>query len=157
MCTPFETGCLAHCTAFTTRQLAIISRLHAQVAVAHGDGTATIVAHTSTGAPLVFEIDRDGVPRERHGRGGDARREQLDPLLPEAAISDDPLDAFAARLRAERLAQRRTQEAIATAAGMSTSYLGRLERAEVDPGVRMVARVAKALAVPLAELMDGVA
>ena len=149
--------CLADFPAFTTRQLAIISRFHAQVAVAHGDGTATIVAHTPTGAPLVFEVDCDGIPHEHHGRRPELRCRDSHLLPADAVLSSDPLDAFAARLRAERLAQRRTQEAIAIAAGMSTSYLGRLERAEVDPGVRTVARVAAALVIPLAELMNGVA
>jgi ferredoxin len=142
---------------FTIRQLAIVRRFYAQVAVAHGDGTATIVAHTPTGASLVFAIDRDGVPHEHHDRRLETCRRDLCSSCADAVVSCDPLDAFAARIRAERLAQHRTQEAVATAAGMSTSYLGRLERAEVDPGVRMVARVSAALAVPLTDLMDGVA
>jgi transcriptional regulator with XRE-family HTH domain len=49
-----------------------------------------------------------------------------------------------------------SQEKVAEAAGMQTSYYGRLERAVIEPGVRTVARVARALETTPAQLMDGV-
>jgi acyl-CoA thioester hydrolase len=69
---------------------------------------------------------------------------------------DDPLDRFGSNLRAHRNARGLTQEQIATAAGMDMSYYGRLERAVVDPGVRMVVRLAHALGVSAARLLTGV-
>lgn len=39
---------------------------------------------------------------------------------------------------------------------MATSYYSRLERAVIEPGVRTVARVARALETTPAQLMDGV-
>jgi transcriptional regulator with XRE-family HTH domain len=71
-------------------------------------------------------------------------------------VDDDPLRIFAANLRAARLARGLTQESVATAAGMDMSYYGRLERAVVDPSVRTVTRVATALGVTPARLMEGV-
>lgn len=49
-----------------------------------------------------------------------------------------------------------SQELIAEAAGMDQSQYSRIERGEVCPGVRLVARVACALEVTPAQLMEGV-
>jgi acyl-CoA thioester hydrolase len=69
---------------------------------------------------------------------------------------DDPLPTFGANLRAQRTAGGLTQENVAAAAGMDISYYSRLERSVIDPGVRMVVRLAHALGVPAAWLMAGV-
>lgn len=69
---------------------------------------------------------------------------------------DDPLPTFGANLRAQRTAGGLTQEKVASAADMDISYYSRLERALIDPGVRMVVRLAGALGVPAARLMSGV-
>lgn len=67
----------------------------------------------------------------------------------------DPLPTFGANLRAERTARGLTQEKVAAAAGMNISYYSRLERSLIDPGVRMVVRLADALEVPAARLLGG--
>src|SRR3954449_10520492 len=69
---------------------------------------------------------------------------------------DDPLPTFGANLRAERRARGLTQEKVASVAEMDISYYSRLERSVIDPGVRMVVRLANALGVPAALLMAGV-
>lgn len=71
-------------------------------------------------------------------------------------VRDDPLKRFAKNLRTARAALGLTQEKIADAAGMQTSYYSRLERAAVEPGIRTLARVARALKVTPAQLMEGV-
>jgi acyl-CoA thioester hydrolase len=68
----------------------------------------------------------------------------------------DPLRTFGANLRAARRGRGLTQEGVATAADMDMSYYGRLERAVIDPGVRTIVRVARALGVAPAALMDAV-
>ena len=68
----------------------------------------------------------------------------------------DPLRTFGANLRAARMSRGLTQEGVATAADMDMSYYGRLERAVVDPGVRTIVRVARALGIAPAALMDEV-
>jgi transcriptional regulator with XRE-family HTH domain len=68
----------------------------------------------------------------------------------------DPLQRFAGNLRTARSALGLTQEAVALAADMSQSYYGRIERGEVDPGVRTAARIARALNVTSARLYEGV-
>lgn len=68
----------------------------------------------------------------------------------------DLLLAFTKNLRAQRAALGVSQEKIALAAGMHPSQYGRIERAEVDPSIRTMARVARALQVTPAQLLEGV-
>lgn len=49
-----------------------------------------------------------------------------------------------------------SQEKVALAADMDQSQYSRIERGEVDPSIRTMARVARALQVTPAQLMDGV-
>ena len=65
---------------------------------------------------------------------------------------DDPLQAFATRLRAVRKAKGLTQERLAEEAGLHFSDVSRIERGIRDPGVRTVAKLAKGLGVPAATL-----
>jgi transcriptional regulator with XRE-family HTH domain len=51
---------------------------------------------------------------------------------------------FADNVRARRKALKLTQEAAALSAQMDMSYWSRIKRGKLDPGVRMVARVATA-------------
>jgi transcriptional regulator with XRE-family HTH domain len=71
-------------------------------------------------------------------------------------IRHDPLQRFAKNLRVARAALGVSQEKVAEAAGMQTSYYSRLERAVTEPGVRTMARVARGLEVTPAQLMEGV-
>lgn len=67
----------------------------------------------------------------------------------------DPLVRLAANVKARRKALKLTQEDAAFNASMSTSYWSRIERARVEPGVRMMVRVAAALETTPAELVTG--
>jgi transcriptional regulator with XRE-family HTH domain len=59
-------------------------------------------------------------------------------------------------MRVQRAALGVSQEKVAMAADMDQSQYSRIERAEVDPSVRTLARVARALQVTPAQLMEGV-
>lgn len=71
-------------------------------------------------------------------------------------MARDPLRRLGANVRDLRHARGMTQEQLAHAADLSLSDVGRIERAERDPGVRVLVRLARGLDVPLARLLDGV-
>lgn len=71
-------------------------------------------------------------------------------------MTDDPLDAFAANLVRRRRALGLTQDAVAEAAMMDQSQYSRIERARVDPSIRTLTRVARALRTTPAQLLEGV-
>jgi XRE family transcriptional regulator, regulator of sulfur utilization len=83
-------------------------------------------------------------------------RSARDAPVPATAWFADPLLIFGANLRHERTTRGLTQEQVADVARIEASYYSRLERAVVDPGVRMVSRVALGLGVASAQLMRGV-
>ena len=62
--------------------------------------------------------------------------------------------ALGERIRILRLAKRWSQERLAAAAGVSRVFLSALERGVHAPNVLVLYRVAQALQVPLAELVD---
>jgi transcriptional regulator with XRE-family HTH domain len=68
----------------------------------------------------------------------------------------DPLVRLGANVKARRKALKLTQEAVADRVSMDMSYWGRIERARVEPGVRMVVRLAAALETTPADLVAGV-
>lgn len=68
----------------------------------------------------------------------------------------DPLQTFATNMRTARAALGVSQEKVALAADMDQSQYSRIERAEVDPSIRTMTRVARALQVTPAQLMHGV-
>ncbi len=67
---------------------------------------------------------------------------------------DREIQAIAARLRALRRARGLTQWALAER-GVSYKYYQRLEAGHINPTVRTLARVARALGVPLQALFAG--
>lgn len=71
-------------------------------------------------------------------------------------MARDPLHRLGANVRDLRHARGLTQEQLAHAAGLSLSDVGRIERAERDPGVRVLVRLARGLDVPVTRLLDGV-
>jgi transcriptional regulator with XRE-family HTH domain len=71
-------------------------------------------------------------------------------------MKPDPLPAFAGNVRARQKALTLTQKEAAYRALMNMSYWSRTERGVVDPGTRMVTRVATALETTPAALMAGV-
>jgi transcriptional regulator with XRE-family HTH domain len=71
-------------------------------------------------------------------------------------MSDDPLDAFTANLVRRRRALGLTQDAVAAGAMMDQSQYNRIERGRVDPSIRTVTRLARALRTTPSELLLGV-
>jgi transcriptional regulator with XRE-family HTH domain len=69
---------------------------------------------------------------------------------------DDPLPHVAANIRRLRLANGLTQDALAQGAEMDPAEVRRLESGQRDPGVRVLARLARGLGVPITDLFDGV-
>ncbi|MCC7527088.1 MAG: helix-turn-helix transcriptional regulator [Candidatus Melainabacteria bacterium] len=63
---------------------------------------------------------------------------------------------FGKRVKELRLRSRLSQEDFADQAGVDSSYLGKVERGERNPSLGVVARIAKALDMTLAELLAGV-
>lgn len=72
-------------------------------------------------------------------------------------MTGDPVVVLARNIRARRKALKLTQEAAGDRARMDASYWGRIEHARLDPGVRMIVRVATALETTPAELLAGAA
>lgn len=68
----------------------------------------------------------------------------------------DALERFAANLRSERARRGLTQERLAELADLHLTDVGRIERAEREPGVRTVAKLAAGLSVPASRLFDGI-
>jgi transcriptional regulator with XRE-family HTH domain len=71
-------------------------------------------------------------------------------------MSDDPLDRFTLNLTRRRRALDLSQEAVAAAAMMDQSQYSRIERGRVDPSIRTLARVARALTTTPSELLRGI-
>ncbi|HTA05458.1 MAG TPA: helix-turn-helix transcriptional regulator [Solirubrobacteraceae bacterium] len=65
-------------------------------------------------------------------------------------------EQFAANLRAERQRLGLTQEALSERCDMNMSEVSRLERSMRDPLLGTIVKLAKALEVSPAELLDGV-
>lgn len=88
------------------------------------------------------------MPARRSGRGSPSR----DDADPGAAARRALL---ARRVRAARAVAGLTQEEAAHRAGMQTAVYSRIERAEVDPHISTVSKVAQALGTPVTELVVG--
>lgn len=63
---------------------------------------------------------------------------------------------FGKRVRELRLATGLSQEALAHKAGIDRTYMSGVERGVRNPSLKNIARIAKALDVGVAELMEGV-
>ena len=70
---------------------------------------------------------------------------------------DEIVRVFAARLREVRHARGLTQAQLAERAGVTPSYMTRLENATVAPGIDMAARLAAALDTTAADLLPAAA
>lgn len=68
----------------------------------------------------------------------------------------DPLAQLARNVRAARVLRKLTQESVANRSGLSLSDVGRVERGQRDPGVRVLARIAYGIGVEPSELLGGV-
>ena len=65
-----------------------------------------------------------------------------------------PGERVATRLKALRQRRGWTQEALAAKAGLSRTYLARLETVRQDPTLSTLVKLAKALGVPVARLLE---
>jgi transcriptional regulator with XRE-family HTH domain len=72
------------------------------------------------------------------------------------AAVPDPLQTFITNLRTRRGDLGLTQEAVALEAFMDQSQYSRIERGEVDPSIRTLTRVARALGTTPSELLRGI-
>jgi transcriptional regulator with XRE-family HTH domain len=68
----------------------------------------------------------------------------------------DPRDVFAANLRQERLRLKLSQEALGEASDLNMSEISRLERARRDPRLATIVKLAQALGIPPAKLLEGI-
>jgi len=64
--------------------------------------------------------------------------------------------AFGSRLRALREAKGLSQEALAYECGLHRTYVGSIERGERNPGLENIVRLARALGVSSATLLEGI-
>jgi transcriptional regulator with XRE-family HTH domain len=70
--------------------------------------------------------------------------------------SKEPVERLAANVRAIRTERGLTQEQVAITAGLALSDVGRIERGERDPGVRVLAKLAKGLDATVEDLVRGI-
>lgn len=68
----------------------------------------------------------------------------------------EPLQAFAANVRRLRTERGLTQERLAELADLHMTDIARIETLRRDPGIKVIAKIAYGLGVPVAELMTGV-
>ena len=66
------------------------------------------------------------------------------------------LISFGERVRSLRHSSGLSQDALADVCGLDRTYVGGIERGERNPSLRNIARLALALGVSLAELLQGV-
>jgi transcriptional regulator with XRE-family HTH domain len=69
---------------------------------------------------------------------------------------DDPLPTFGSNLRRARLAQGLSQERLAHICGLNMTHVARIERAEREPGIRTVSKLAIGLGLPASVLFEGI-
>lgn len=71
-------------------------------------------------------------------------------------VAHDPIAQLAHNVKAIRASRGLTQENVANLAGLALSDVGRVERGQRDPGVRVLTRIAYGLGVDSAELLRDV-
>jgi transcriptional regulator with XRE-family HTH domain len=68
----------------------------------------------------------------------------------------DARDTFAANLRRERKRLKLSQEALGECCDLNMSEISRLERSRRDPRLATIVKLANALGIPPARLLDGI-
>jgi len=68
----------------------------------------------------------------------------------------EPREQFAANLRAERKRLKLSQEALGYRCDLNMSEVSRLKRSRHDPRLATIVKLAKALEIPPAKLLDGI-
>jgi len=69
---------------------------------------------------------------------------------------DPILAAFGRRVRTQRDAKGLSQEQLAEKADLDRTYISDIERGARNPGIKNVVRLARALGIPTAKLVEGV-
>ena len=95
-------------------------------------------------------VAHDPDPRGRHLVLLERAEVTLDTVIPERPLSPK---TFAMRLRTFRLKRVLTQDTLAKNIGVSRGYLARLEMGRHDPPLSRLRKLAKALGVPMVELL----
>ena len=67
-----------------------------------------------------------------------------------------PRETFARNLRTERQRLELSQEALGFRCDLDTSEISRLERSSRDPRLATIVKLAQALGIPPAKLLDGI-
>ena len=65
------------------------------------------------------------------------------------------LRRFGERLRKHRIEQGWSQEALGARAGIDRTHIGKLERGQSEPGLLAISRLAAALGIRVATLVEG--
>jgi ribosome-binding protein aMBF1 (putative translation factor) len=65
------------------------------------------------------------------------------------------LKTLGKNIRKVRLARRMSQMYLAAEAGLDKSYIGAIERAEVNPSIKKIVQIADALGISCGQLFDG--
>lgn len=65
------------------------------------------------------------------------------------------LKTLGKNIRKVRLARRLSQMYLAAEAGLDKSYIGAIERAEVNPSIKKLVQIADALGISCAKFFDG--
>lgn len=110
------------------------------------------LAHARGALVLARELD----PLEKHGKTDLSdwlcthwpRSRRMPPMEPE--------ERFSANLRRLRAEKGLSQEELAGRADLHASEISRLERGVREPRLRTLARLARALGVPVGELVSGI-
>ena len=68
----------------------------------------------------------------------------------------DARETFGANLKRERKRLKLSQEALGDLSGLNMTEVSRLERAERDPRLGTVVKLARGLGVPPMQLLDGI-
>lgn len=65
----------------------------------------------------------------------------------------DQIKKFSTKVRLRRLELRMSQEELAERVDCHVNHIGRIERAQADPSLSMMTKIARALGVPLKDLI----
>jgi transcriptional regulator with XRE-family HTH domain len=68
----------------------------------------------------------------------------------------EPLEVFAANVRRLRKERGLTQERLAELADLHMTDIARIETLRRDPGVKVIAKIARGLSVPASELLKDI-
>ena len=69
-------------------------------------------------------------------------------------MNSDISKMFATKLQELRLSKNLNKSRLSELAGLDLSYIGKIERCEKSPNLRTIAKLAKALDVPIKDLFD---